>query len=145
MVTYQPSSASKSIIIGEMVIATYLTLSIPAGPIAEKTPFIATGRLTFKEGGIDYGLQGRTINLTGADAPTSIVTLADGTYSKSLTISRFGTYTITASFAGASGLAAAEAYAPIGVTGAADYTPLILLGLLAAGAYIFRKELKIKI
>jgi len=144
MVTYQPSSVSKSIIIGQLLYPTFLTLDIPAGPIAEKVPFIASGRLTYQESGSVFpGLQGRTITITGADATKTVVTGADGIYSTSLTISKFGTYTITASYAGETGLAASSAYGGMSVIEGVsiDLGTLLLAGVgLYLGYELFVKK-----
>jgi len=109
---------------------TTLTLTAPTSA-AEKVPFTVSGQLTYREGGVDYGLGGRTIILTGADAAKIVITGSGGAYSASLTISQIGTYTITASYAGETGLSAADAYGFMGVTEleGSNLGGLILIGL----------------
>jgi hypothetical protein len=142
MVTYQASSASKQVTISELVYATALTLVVPTNPIAEGTGFAVSGRLTYREGGVDYGLSGRTINISGGVTGT-LTTGTDGSYSLNTVIAHFGTYTITASFAGATGLSASYATGGVNVFSAEapDVGMLILLGFgLFLGYQVLKKK-----
>jgi len=117
MVRYLPSSATDTITISQLEYPTMLTCVCPDAA-TEKSPFPITGKLTFREGGVDYGLEGRPIALKYDG--TSIGTVTTGTggnYSTSIIIPTFGTYTITASYAGESGMTAAAATAGVRITG----------------------------
>jgi hypothetical protein len=140
MVTYQASSASKQVTISELVYATALTLVVPTNPIAEGTGFAISGRLTYREGGVDYGIPSRTINISGGVTGT-VTTGADGSYSLNTVIAHFGTYTITASFAGATGLSASSATGGVNVFGAEapDIGTLVLIGLGLFFGYLMLK------
>ena len=110
---------------------TTLTLSAPSSVVVG-VPFTISGRLTFREGGVDYPLQGRTIELSynGVSLGTA-TTGSDGTYSKSVTIPDVGTYTLMANYAGESGLTSAQISMRLS---AAPLTPISALLPLAIGA-----------
>ena len=136
MTIYNPSSATRQITIQELVYSTFMSISAPSS-VAQGTPFPISGRLTFMEGGVEYGLGGRSIALTyNGTSLGSATTDGSGNYSKSVTINTSGSYTLKASFAGASGLA--ESSAAMGVRiGIAQPATLILAAL--AAYFLLRK------
>jgi len=82
---------------------TSLTISAPSN-VAVGTPFTVTGKLTFREGGVDYPLQDRTISLSyNGVSLGSTTTGIDGTYNITVSIPEPGIYTLKASYAGESG------------------------------------------
>jgi len=88
---------------------TALTIKAPLN-VGVGVPFTVSGRLTFREGGVDYPLQGRTINLSyNGVSLGSTTTGADGTYSITVSIPQPGTYTLKAVYAGESGISSAQA------------------------------------
>ena len=109
MTIYKSSSATKQITILELEYATKTTISAPSSA-SQGTPFPISGRLTFREGGIDYGLGGRTIGLSYNGISLGITTTdGSGNYSKSVSIGTDGSFTLKAAFAGSAGLAASSA------------------------------------
>lgn len=141
MVTYQSSSASQQVLVKQKLYPTTLTLTINEAEVVEQTPFTVSGFLTYTRGATQVPLPGRLITLSIAGSPpqtgTTATTATDGSYSASLTITIAGTYTITASYAGETGLASASVEAPVSTQGAvADYTPLIVAGIGLALLYL---------
>ena len=133
---YNPSSATRQITIAEIEYSTYLNINA-AGLVDQGSPFPISGRLTFMEGGVEYGLGGRSIALSyNGTSLGSATTDGSGNYSKSVTINSSGSFTLRAAFAGGSGLAASSASMgiQIGVT-----SPVTLL-LLALGAYYLLRK-----
>ena len=130
MTIYNPSSATRQITIEELVYSTFMSISAPSS-VAQGTPFPISGRLTFMEGGVEYGLGGRTITLQrNGTSLGSTTTDGSGNYSKSVTINTSGTFTLKASFAGGSGLAASSAAMGIQI-GVIPPATLILAALVA--------------
>ena len=130
MTIYNPSSATRQITIQELVYSTFMSISAP-GSVAQGTPFPISGRLTFMEGGVEYGLGGRTIALSrNGTSLGSVTTDGSGNYSKSVTINTSGTFTLKAAFAGASGLAASSA--SMGVQIGAVSPAVLIIAALAA-------------
>jgi len=83
------------------------------------------------EGGVEYGLGGRTITLTyNGTSLGSVTTDGSGNYSKSVTINSSGSFTLKAAFAGASGLAASSASMGVRI-GATSPVTLIIIALAA--------------
>jgi len=133
---YNPSSATSPITITEIEYSTFTSISAPT-EAAQGAPFPISGRLTFREGGITYGLGGRSIALTyNGTSLGSATTDGSGNYSKSVTINTSGSYTLKASFAGASGLAASSAAMGVRI-GIAQPATLILAAL--AAYFLLRK------
>ena len=133
---YNPSSATRQITIAEIEYSTFLNINA-AGLVDQGAPFPISGRLTFMEGGVEYGLGGRSIALSyNGTSLGSATTDGSGNYSKSVTINSSGSFTLKAAFAGGSGLAASSASMgiQIGVT-----SPVTLL-LLALGAYYLLRK-----
>jgi len=90
-------------------VPTNLTIKAPSN-VAVGTPFTVTGKLTFREGGVDYPLQGRTISLSYNGVSLGKTTTgADGTYNVTVSIPEPGTYTLEASYAGEAGLSPTQA------------------------------------
>jgi len=88
---------------------TTLTIKAPLN-VGVEIPFNVSGRLTFREGGVDYPLQGRTIRLSyNGVSLGSTTTGADGTYNITVSIPKPGTYTLKAVYAGESGLSPTQA------------------------------------
>ena len=136
MTIYNPSSATRQITIQELVYSTFMSVSAPSLG-AQGTPFTMSGRLTFIEGGQEYGLGGRTISLSyNGTSLGSTTTDGNGNYSKSVTITPSGVYTLKAAFAGASGLSASSA--SIGVR-IGDGLPITLILAALAAYYLLRK------
>ena len=136
MTIYNPSSATSPITITEIEYSTFTSISAPT-EAAQGAPFPISGRLTFREGGITYGLGGRSIALTyNGTSLGSVTTDGSGNYSKSVTINTSGSYTLKASFAGASGLAASSAAMGVRI-GIAQPATLILAAL--AAYFLLRK------
>ena len=130
MTIYNPSSATRQITIEETVRSTYLSISAPSA-VEQGVPFGITGKLTFIEGGVEYGLGGRSISLShNGTSLGSVTTDGSGNYSKSVTINTSGTYTLKAAFAGGSGLAASSAIMGVRI-GALSPATLIIATLAA--------------
>ena len=133
---YNPSSATRQITIAEIEYSTFLNINA-AGLVDQGAPFPISGRLTFMEGGVEYGLGGRSIALSyNGTSLGSATTDGSGNYSKSVTINTSGSYTLKASFAGASGLAASSAVLGVRI-GVAQPATLILAAL--AAYFLLRK------
>jgi len=136
MVTYLPSTAQTTITVAELEYPTSLTISAPE-TVAKDTPFTVSGKLTFREGGVDYPLQGRTIALSYNGVSLGTVTTGtDGTYSKSVMIPEVGTFTIKAEYAGESGLSPSRAMKTLSVTISPMVSNLIPLAL-GVGLIVF--------
>lgn len=130
MTIYNPSSATRQITIQELVYSTFMSISAP-GLVDQGTPFPISGRLTFMEGGVEYGLGGRTIPLSrNGTSLGSATTDGSGNFSKSVTINTSGTFTLKAAFAGASGLAASSASMGVQI-GAVSPAVLVIAALTA--------------
>ncbi|KXB08616.1 hypothetical protein AKJ59_00720 [candidate division MSBL1 archaeon SCGC-AAA385M02] len=113
MVTYLPSSAQTSITIEELEVSTDLTISAPISAV-EGESFSVSGILVR----VDTGepIPNQTISITyNGTAVGSGTTGVDGDYLITISIPDFGTYTLTAEFAGVSGLRASEARSGISV------------------------------
>ena len=130
MTIYSPSSVTRQITIEELVYSTFMSMFAP--PLVDQSaPFPVSGRLTFMEGGVEYGLGGRTIELTyNGTSLGSVTTDGSGNYAKSVTINTSGTFTLKAAFAGASGLAASSA--SMGVQIGAVSPAVLMIAALAA-------------
>ena len=138
MVNYLPSAVTRQVTILEFEYSTSITISSPpvGSEYTQGAQFPFSGRLVFREGGTDYGLNGRTINLSYNGSFGSAVTDSNGYWSKSVSIPNYGTYTLRASYAGESGLAASEASRTVG--GALALDPVLLLAALAGGYFLLR-------
>jgi len=113
-----------------MVFSTFMSINAPS-LVEQGIPFPISGRLTFMEGGVEYGLGGRTISLTyNGTSLGSVTTDGSGNYSKSVTLDVSGTFTLKAAFAGASGLAASSA--SMGVQIGAVSPAVLIIAALAA-------------
>ena len=136
MAIYNPSSATRQITIADIVYSTFLSINAP-GLVDQGAPFPISGRLTFMEGGIEYGLGGRTIALTyNGTSLGSATTDGSGNYSKSVTINSSGSFTLKASFAGGSGLAASSASMGVQI---GEIPPVMLIVLALAAYFLLRK------
>ena len=136
MTIYSPSSATRQITIEETVRSTFLSINAPSA-VEQGVPFGITGKLTFMEGGVEYGLGGRSISLSyNGTSLGSATTDGSGNYSKSVTIGSSGSFTLRAEFAGGSGLAASSASmgVRIGVT-----SPVILVIAAITAYFLLRK------
>jgi len=88
------------------------------------------------EGGVEYGLQGRTIELTyNGTSLGSVTTDGNGNYAESVTINTSGTFTLKAAFAGASGLAASSASMGVQI---GDVSPVTLIVVALAAYFLLR-------
>ena len=135
MTIYNPSSATSPITITEIEYSTFTSISAPT-EAAQGAPFPISGRLTFREGGITYGLGGRTISLTyNGTSLGSATTDGDGNYSKSVFIVSSGSFTLKASFAGESGLAASSASMGVQI---GETSPVALVIIALAAYFLLR-------
>lgn len=130
MTIYNPSSATRQITIQELVFSTFMSINAP-GLVDQGAPFPISGRLTFMEGGQEFGLGGRTIALSrNGTSLGSVTTDGSGNFSKSVTINTSGTFTLKAAFAGGSGLAASSASMGVRI-GVASPAMLVIAALAA--------------
>ena len=131
MTIFNPSSATRQITIQEMVYSTFMTIYAPS-LVDQGVSFPISGRLTFMEGTQEFGIQGRTIELTyNGTSLGSVTTDDDGGYATFVTMDTSGTFTLKAAFAGGSGLSASSA--SIGVQ--IGDTPPVALVIIALAAY----------
>ena len=133
---YNPSSATRQITIAEIEYSTFMSINAP-GLVDQGAPFPISGRLTFMEGGVEYGIGGRSIALSyNGTSLGSATTDGSGNYSKSVTIGSSGSFTLKAAFAGGSGLAASSASmgVRIGIT-----SPVTLIIAALAAYFLLRK------
>ena len=130
MTIYRSSSATSQITIQELEYSTLMTIFAPS-LVDQGAPFPISGRLSFMEGGVEYGLGGRTISLTyNGTSLGSVTTDGGGYYAESVIIDTSGTYTLTAAFAGSTGLAASNATTGVQI-GEISLGLLAFLGVLA--------------
>ena len=133
---YNPSSATRQITIAEIEYSTFLNINA-AGLVDQGSPFPISGRLTFMEGGVEYGLGGRSIALSyNGTSLGTVTTDGSGNYSKSVTINSSGSFTLKAAFAGGFGLAASSASMGIQI---GETSPVALLIIAVAAYFLLRK------
>ena len=124
-----PSTAQRPIEVLELEYPTSLT--IEAAPTVPKgTSFPISGKLTFREGGVDYGLPGKIIPLSyNTESLGTVTTGTGGTYSKFVIIDEVGIFTLTAKFAGETGFSASEAKRGLSVSVPTPLTAIVSIVL----------------
>lgn len=133
MVTLLPSQATRNISVAELDVGTSLSISAPAS-VAQGAGFEISGILLRNDtaGPVPYVSIALSYNGTSLGSAT---TGLYGDYSKSVSIPSVGAFTLTASFAGASGFMGSEAFKNISIGGlivsSALLIPVFIGGLIA--------------
>lgn len=137
MVTLLPDSATRSITIEPLDVATTLSISAPSS--AKKgASFNTSGILTRNDTGgpIRYASIPLSYNGTSLGSATTGV---DGDYLKTVSINAEGTFTLKATFAGGAGYAASSAQRGMAIGVPTPLLPLIsILAPLVAGVALIK-------
>lgn len=126
MVTLSPSSATRSITVEPLEVATSITISAPS-TVKLGESFSITGILIRQDTGGPVPNALIKLYYNGSSIG-SVTTGVDGDYIKSgVTFLNAGTWTLKATFAGGSGYAASAAQKPISVRGKALPSPIQII------------------
>ena len=135
MVTYLPTSVSKAITVLALEVGTTLTITAPS-EVVQGGAFGISGYLTRDDTG--GGIPNVNISLSyNGTLLGSDTTSSDGHYLLTgCIIPAAGTFTLTASFAGSTGLGASSASRSIGSLGEPSILPLVVLAGIIAYAVL---------
>jgi len=137
MSTFNPSEATKSIEISQLGAPTMLTIGAPV-TAEPNEPFWVRGILYATETGQLLSNQTISLSYNGVNLG-STTTGIEGDYLIQVTIPIEGTYTLKASFAGSTTLAASSANRTTRIGALGEISPIAILALLGVVYFILRK------